>query len=81
MKNQILLENYYLPYELENHIGKFVHYYNTERYHESLDTLTPADVYLRQDEKILNWRAKIKNKGWRVVISYTTNRKQLNHYR
>jgi transposase InsO family protein len=60
MKNQILLENYYLPCELEKRIGQFVHYYNTERYHESLDNLTPADVYFGQGEKILNWRAKIK---------------------
>ena len=45
MKNQVLLENYYLPEELKVRIGKFVEYYNYERYHESLDNLTPADVY------------------------------------
>jgi transposase InsO family protein len=60
IKNQILLENYYLPCELEKRIGQFVHYYNTGRYHEGLDNLTPADVYFGQGEKILNWRAKIK---------------------
>ena len=45
MKNQVLLENYYLPNDLKIRIGKFVNYYNTERYHESLNNLTPEDVY------------------------------------
>ncbi len=45
MKNQILLENYYLPGELEERICQFVDYYNHERYHESLNNLTPADVF------------------------------------
>jgi putative transposase len=45
MKNRILLENYYLPGQLEQSIGEFVEYYNNRRYHESLDNLTPADVY------------------------------------
>ena len=52
MKNQILLENYYLPGELKKRIGQFVSYYNNERYHESLDNLTPTDVYSR---KIVSW--------------------------
>ena len=33
LKNQILLENYYLPGELEARIGRFVDYYNNVRYH------------------------------------------------
>jgi transposase InsO family protein len=45
MKNRILLENYYLPGQLEQSIGEFVAYYNDCRYHESLENLTPADVY------------------------------------
>jgi len=60
MKNQILLENYYLPGELKKRIGQFVSYYNNARYHERLDNLTPADVCFGHGEKILNWRAKIK---------------------
>jgi transposase InsO family protein len=31
--------------ELEPRIGKLVNDNNHERYHESLDNLTPADVY------------------------------------
>src|SRR5262249_2255744 len=42
MKNRILLDNYYLPGQLEQSIEEFVRYYNNCRYHESLDNLTPA---------------------------------------
>ena len=44
MKNEVLLENYYLPGQLESALTHFVDYYNHERYHESLDNLTSADV-------------------------------------
>lgn len=56
-------ENYYLPGELDSCIKQFVEYYNHERYHESQDNLTPADVYYGRGEKILNWRAKIKTQA------------------
>lgn len=62
MKNQILLENYYLPGQLEERIAAFVDYYNTRRYHESLDNLTPADVYSGHGQAILTRREKIKLK-------------------
>lgn len=42
-RNRILLENYYMPGDLEAHIGRFVAHYNHRRYHESLKNLTPAD--------------------------------------
>ena len=53
LKNQILLENYYLPGELKERLAEFVDYYNTRRYHESLDNLTPADVYFGRGQAIL----------------------------
>ena len=56
MKNRILLENYYLPGQLELSIGEFVEYYNNRRYHESLDNLTPADVYFGRGPDILKRR-------------------------
>ncbi len=60
MKNQILLNNYYLPSELQEHLQHFVNYYNHERYHESLDNLTPADVFYGRGQAILDQRGKIK---------------------
>ena len=60
MKNQVLLENYYLPKELKFRIGEFLQYYNDERYHESLDNLTPADVYYGREQSILDKREQIK---------------------
>ena len=36
LKNRILLENYYLPGDLENQISAFVDHYNNQRYHESI---------------------------------------------
>ena len=60
LKNQILLENYYLPGDLEQRIGEFVDYYNHERYHESLNNLTPADVYYGRGSQILERWEKIK---------------------
>jgi putative transposase len=60
MKNRVLLENYYLPGDLERQIGAFVDYYNNERYHESLNNVTPADVYFGRDKAIIREREKIK---------------------
>ncbi len=60
MKNRVLLENYYLSGDLERQIGDFVGYYNTRRYHESLDNLTPADVYHGRGRTILKMREEIK---------------------
>ena len=39
---------------------KFVAYYNNERYHESLDNVTPADVYFGRQHAVLTERSKIK---------------------
>ena len=62
LKNRILLENYYLPGDLEAHIGRFVEHYNHQRYHESLKNLTPADVYFGRGQSILQMRERIKLK-------------------
>ena len=54
LKSRILLENYYLPGDLERAIADFVDHYNHRRYHESLDNLTPADVYFGRGQRILD---------------------------
>ena len=53
LKNRILLENYYLPGDLEAQIGDFVDHYNNQRYHEAIGNLTPADVYFGRGNTIL----------------------------
>ena len=60
LKNRILLENHYLPGELEARIEAFVEHYNHRRAHESLDNLTPADVYFGRGRSILHERDRIK---------------------
>ncbi len=60
LKNRILLENYYLPGDLEAQIDAFVGNYNHLRYHESLGNLTPADVYFGRGQTILIERERIK---------------------
>ena len=62
LKNRILLENYFLPGDLEAHIAAFVGHYNHQRYHESLSNLTPADVYTGRGHTILLEREKTKRK-------------------
>src|ERR1700757_603035 len=47
LKNRILLENYYLPSDLEAQIE------NHLRYHEGIGNLTPADVYFGRGQTIL----------------------------
>jgi putative transposase len=60
LKNRILLENYFLPGDLETQIKAFVAHYNHQRYHESLSNLTPADVYFGRGDAILRERERIK---------------------
>ncbi len=54
--NRILLENYFYPADLQNRIEAFVEHYNHQRYHESIQNLTPADVYFGRGQAILNQR-------------------------
>ena len=56
LKNRILLDNYYLPGDLEAQIEAFVADYNYRRYHESIGNLTPA--YFGRGQTILLQRDK-----------------------
>lgn len=60
MKNVVNLDHYYFPGELEQKIAKFVDFYNNHRYHESLNNVTPADMYFGRYEEIVDRREKIK---------------------
>ena len=62
LKNRSLLENYYLPDELKARVAEFITHYNTRRYHESLNNLTPEDVWTGRGNSILERRNKIKLK-------------------
>ena len=62
LKNRILLENYFLPGDLEAQIEAFVDHYNHQRFHESLNNVTPSDVYFGRDKAILQQRKRIKRK-------------------
>ena len=62
MKNVVKLENYYYPWQLEKAIADWVQHYNHERYHESLDNVTPSDGYQGRRDDILDQRAIIKSR-------------------
>lgn len=57
-----LIFAYYYPWDLRQAIANFVDYYNHQRYHESLNNLTPADVYLGRAEEILTRREEVKQR-------------------
>lgn len=60
MKNIVNLQNHFLPGELESQVASFVEYYNNQRYHESPDNLTRADVYFGRTKEVLDKREQIK---------------------
>ncbi len=70
MKNEINLQKYYLPWELEQEIERFVTYYNNERYHESLDNVTPANVYFGRHHEILTRRERLKQRTLKARKRY-----------
>ena len=51
------------PSELEKAIEQWVEYYNERRFHESLDNLTPRDVYLGLSDQIKKIREITKQKS------------------
>jgi len=60
MKNIMNLQNYFLLEELEREVASFVEYYNHQRYHESLDNLTPPDMFYGRAKEVLTQRQEIK---------------------
>ena len=58
---------------MEQTIGDWVQHYNHERYHESLDNVTPSDVYHGHSEEILG--------QWAIIKSRTMNQKKVQNLR
>ena len=61
-KNRVLLENYYTLGDLRPQITSFVEYYNNQRHHESMNNVTPADVYFGGDKGFLEKGGKSINR-------------------
>jgi putative transposase len=55
-----LLNTFYFPWELEQAIADFVAHYNSQRYYESLDNVTPADMFFRRHKEVLTQREIVK---------------------
>lgn len=70
-EKRLNLEHYYLPWQLEHKLSEFVQYNNHHRVHESLDNLTPADVYHGREGKIAKARNLVKEQTMR-------NRRRMN---
>ncbi len=70
LKNVVKLQNYYLPWQLEGEIERFVRYYNQERVHEALGNLTPADVYEGRGREIQTARERLKQQTLRRKRRY-----------
>jgi hypothetical protein len=68
----VKLEVYYSPWELERAIDRFVEHYNHRRLHESLQNVTPADVYEGRQAVILERRARIDRNATRVRFARAT---------
>lgn len=67
LKNRILFENYLLPGDLEAGSPPSSSTTITGSYHESLDNLTPADIYFARGQTILLQRERIKRKSNRTT--------------
>ncbi len=61
-KIHIVLDNYYFPVDLKVQIEAFVEHYNHQRYQESINNLTPADVYFEHGQSIIKLRERATRK-------------------
>ena len=54
------LENYYYPRQFDGAIKQWVEHYNNHRCHESINNVTPANVFFGRGQQILSRREQIK---------------------
>lgn len=62
LKNSILLENYFLPGDLERQIENIVEHHNHKRYNEALNNVASTDVYFRREQSVLKQRERTKQR-------------------
>ncbi len=80
LKNRILLENYFLPGDLEAQIAAFVDHYNHQSGTTRASTTSRhADVYFGRDKAILKQRERIKRKTLEARRLRHRQRKPHNH--
>ena len=60
LKRRVNQVPYDVPADLEAAIGKFVRYYNFDRYHKALNDVTPADMLAGRRDEILDRRREVK---------------------
>jgi hypothetical protein len=62
MKSIVKLNTLFFPWELDHAGADLVGYYNTQRYHEALDNVTPEDVYRGRTQEVLTHRERLKQR-------------------
>lgn len=60
LKSKVCLNVYECPSDLRSALENYINYYNTERYHEALENVTPDDVFFGRRDEILEMREKKK---------------------
>jgi len=60
LKETIYLTTWDCPNKMKAEIGRFIHHYNTKRYHEGIGNVTPNDVFYGRREQIIEQRKEKK---------------------
>jgi transposase InsO family protein len=60
LKETIYLTTWDCPNQMKAEIGKFIHRYNTKRYHEGIGNVTPDDVFYGRRNEIIKARKEKK---------------------